>query len=243
MASNSFQIREFEASLEEYTTQLQQVDSALSQAPDNEELIKLKSDLEQLIGITQILGGQGSEGNVQSSESDKQTSGAKAPLTKGDRCLAIWPQDGKYYPGVIVDLTSGDGKCTVKFEYYNVTERVDIAQLRPNHNPPGSFKKRFEKSAMNNDRKRKRPDEKEYKKNKALKKEQKFKERDEASAKEIRKWQDFRSKTSKNKMISAKQKSSIFSVPDAIEGKVGVGTCNIGGKPMTAFEYPKTHKY
>eukprot|EP00800_Vazella_pourtalesii_P021865 TRINITY_DN828_c0_g1_i1.p1 TRINITY_DN828_c0_g1~~TRINITY_DN828_c0_g1_i1.p1 ORF type:complete len:258 (+),score=47.29 TRINITY_DN828_c0_g1_i1:36-776(+) len=242
--SNSFQMREFEASLEEYTTQLQQVESALLQAPENDELIKLKSDLEQLIGITQVLGGQGAEGNAQSSESEKQIIGTKAPMKKGDRCLAIWPHDGKYYPGVIVDMTSGDGRCTVKFEYYGVTERVDIAHLKPNLAAPGSYKKRFEKSIMNKDLKRRQlADMKEYKKTKALKKEQKFKERDEASAKEIRKWQDFRSKTSKGKNLSAKQKSSIFSVPDAIEGKVGVGTCNIGGKPMTAYEYPKTHKY
>ena len=243
MACNSFQNREFEASLEEYTTQLQQVETALVQAPDNEELVKLKSDLEQLIGITQVLGGQGEEGNTQSSEAEKQAAVQKN-WNKGDRCLATWSQDGMYYPAVIIDLTSGDGKCTVKFETYSATERVNISKLRPNNFEPGAYKSRYEKSILSDHLKRKRPGEmKEYKKNKALKKEQKFKERDEASAKELRKWQDFRSKTSKGKILSAKKKSSIFSVPDAIDGKVGVGTCNIGGKPMTAYEYPKTHKY
>ena len=241
MASNSFQMREIESSLEEHSTQLQQVESALEQTPENEELLQLKSDLEQLIGITQVLL-HGGDGSKRTSETVKQTGPVKCQWKKGDRCLAKWSKDGQHYSAVVIDMTSGDDKCIVKFESYKETERVSISDLKFNPLSEAEAKLEFEKRAHNE--KRKRPAEsKEYKKLKALKKEQKYKEKDEASAKEIRRWQDFRSKTSKGKMLSAKQKRSIFSVPDAIEGKVGVGTCNVGGKPMTAYEYPKTHKY
>ena len=30
-------------------------------------------------------------------------------------------------------------------------------------------------------------------------------------------------------------KKSIFATPDAVNGRVGIGTCGIGGKPMTEF--------
>ena len=40
------------------------------------------------------------------------------------------------------------------------------------------------------------------------------------------------SKTNKGKV-----KRSIFATPDAVNGRVGVGTCGIGGKPMTHYTH------
>lgn len=34
-------------------------------------------------------------------------------------------------------------------------------------------------------------------------------------------------------------KKSIFASPDVTDGKVGVGTCGVGGQPMTKFKMPK----
>ena len=40
------------------------------------------------------------------------------------------------------------------------------------------------------------------------------------------------SKTNKGKV-----KRSIFATPDAVNGRVGVGTCGVGGKPMTEYTH------
>ena len=32
-------------------------------------------------------------------------------------------------------------------------------------------------------------------------------------------------------------KKSIFATPEAANGRVGIGTCGIGGKPMTSFTH------
>lgn len=45
------------------------------------------------------------------------------------------------------------------------------------------------------------------------------------------------SKTNKGRV-----KKSIFATPDGDKGKVGVGTCGVGGKPMTAFQHQEKWK-
>ena len=45
------------------------------------------------------------------------------------------------------------------------------------------------------------------------------------------------SKTNKGKV-----KKSIFATPDAVEGKVGVGTCGKGGRPMTHYIHQEKWK-
>ena len=32
-------------------------------------------------------------------------------------------------------------------------------------------------------------------------------------------------------------KKSIFATPDTVQGRVGVGTCGVGGKPMTNYDH------
>jgi survival-of-motor-neuron-related-splicing factor 30 len=60
---------------------------------------------------------------------------------------------------------------------------------------------------------------------------------------EKQRWKDFTSKSlkTKGKPLSGKLKKSIFSVPDSTEGRVGIGTCNIGGKGMTDYNQPKSY--
>lgn len=50
------------------------------------------------------------------------------------------------------------------------------------------------------------------------------------------KWKNFSTTgTSKAKAFGAFTKKSIFATPDDPSGKVGVGTCNVGGKAMTDY--------
>jgi len=37
-------------------------------------------------------------------------------------------------------------------------------------------------------------------------------------------------------------KKSIFATPDAANGRVGIGTCGIGGRPMTDFSHAEKRK-
>ena len=45
------------------------------------------------------------------------------------------------------------------------------------------------------------------------------------------------SKTNKGKV-----KKSIFATPDHVNGKIGVGTCGISGKPMTKYTHQEKWK-
>ena len=44
-------------------------------------------------------------------------------------------------------------------------------------------------------------------------------------------------------MWTDKARKSIFATPDSIEDKVGVGTCNIGGRGMTGYEDQKKYQF
>ena len=63
---------------------------------------------------------------------------------------------------------------------------------------------------------------------------QRFKELEEERECEKKKWLAFTTKASKNKKVGVKNKS-IFASPDSVNGRVGIGTCGISGKPMTEF--------
>lgn len=71
-------------------------------------------------------------------------------------------------------------------------------------------------------------------KKKKQKKQQRFKELEEERESEKKKWLAFANKAVKNKKVGLKTKS-IFASPDSVNGRVGIGTCGIGGKPMTEF--------
>lgn len=97
----------------------------------------------------------------------------------------------------------------------------------------------------------------EYQKKKKQKKIQRFKELEEERESEKNKWLAFATKVcifSKGNKISVLitwlllscfpvflqkkggcLKKSIFASPESVSGRVGIGTCGIGGKPMTEF--------
>lgn len=71
----------------------------------------------------------------------------------------------------------------------------------------------------------------EKKKLKKLKLLQRDEEIEATCESEKNRWLNF----SKKMIKTGKTRKSIFASPDAPDGRVGVGTCGIGGRPMTKF--------
>ena len=74
-------------------------------------------------------------------------------------------------------------------------------------------------------------------KKKKLKKQIRMKEMEEEREVDKKKWVSFYAKNVKKKGGAIKK--SIFAAPDTVNGRVGVGTCGISGKPMTDYPTPK----
>ncbi|KFM81040.1 Survival of motor neuron-related-splicing factor 30, partial [Stegodyphus mimosarum] len=215
--------------LQSYQVQLQQVEAALTNDPSNEELLKLKKDLQEVILLTTELITANSEKatpTLSYEGSSKESSALQCRWNTGDKCLAPWSEDGQYYEAVIEDITE-DGQCTVHFVAYGNTDVSDLEHLRPldkEHDFPESSSK---------SRKQIIQAQKEYKKKKAQKKAQRMKQLEEEREKEKLKWHSFNAKAFNKK---GHVKKSIFASPDNINGRVGIGTCGIGGRPMTEFQ-------
>lgn len=223
--------------LQQYKLQLLQVEAALTNEPENEELQKLSKDLQDVIELTaELLKAQSGE----SSSSGKfDVHGGTWKV--GDKCQAPWSKDGQFYVAKIDEITE-EGQCTVTFEEYGNTEVTTLSILRPKEGlkHPGSEANILEMSEKLRSKKQHLQDIREYKKKKAQKKAQRLKQLEEEREVEKSKWQQFNAKaSSKNK--KGQVKKSIFASPDNVNGRVGVGTCGIGGKPMT--EYHQQEKW
>ncbi|KAI8438441.1 hypothetical protein MSG28_010955 [Choristoneura fumiferana] len=114
--------------LRNYNLQLQQVEAALLTDPQNEELLKLKGDLEEVIELTQDLiktqEGESKAANIHGSSNDDDVTAsllaaeeetehhALSQLHVGDKCLAKWKSDGI-------------------FDGYTTSEVVQIYDIKP----------------------------------------------------------------------------------------------------------------
>ncbi|XP_012265512.2 survival of motor neuron-related-splicing factor 30 [Athalia rosae] len=222
--------------LQNYKLQLQQVEAALTTDPNNEELLKLKIDLEEVIELTHDL--------VRSQQQEKrQANGmdAKDPILLavlankwkvGDQCMAPWSEDGKYYEATI-DAIGEDGAVNVTFNEYKNTDITMLGQLKSVAKRPASdwadqkSKKMQAAAVAGSDPNKQR----EYLKKKKQKKLQRFKELEEERESEKNKWLAFSTKTTKKGVV----KKSIFATPENVNGRVGIGTCGVSGKEMTKF--------
>ncbi|KAF0289451.1 Survival of motor neuron-related-splicing factor 30 [Amphibalanus amphitrite] len=149
----------------------------------------------------------------------------------GDKCSAIWSEDGQYYNALVDEVTS-DGQVMIHFVGFKTAEVTRLALLRDPlpEQPKAEDGAETSKSGRKTNR-----NQQEYLKRKKQKKVQRFKEMEEVREQEKSKWQQFNTKVSKKKNIKGYTKSSIFKTPEAVNGKVGVGTCGIGGRPMTSY--------
>ncbi|KAL0106584.1 hypothetical protein PUN28_016346 [Cardiocondyla obscurior] len=224
--------------LQNYKLQLQQVEAALTTDPNNEELIKLKFDLKEVIKLTHDL--------IKSQQQEKrQADGmdAKDPILLavlankwkvGDQCMAPWSEDGKYYEATI-DAINEDGLVNVTFNEYKNTDVTMLSQLKSVAKRPASDwadqkskKRKMQAAAVAGSDPNKQ---REYLKKKKQRKLQRFKELEEERELEKNKWLAFTNKSSKKGVI----KKSIFATPENVNGRVGIGTCGVSGREMTKF--------
>lgn len=223
--------------LANYNLQLQQVEAALLTDPENEELLKLKQDLEEVIELTKDLIKTQENESASSHHSTSNDDDVTATLLAaeqsvvserrgfgwrvGDKCLAKWKTDGIYYEALIEEVN--DDELKVKFDGYKSLETVplnDIRMLAPGVKRPASPEEG--KKGYSRD----------YLKKKKQKKQQRFKQIEEDRESEKNKWLNFKTKAFKKPGVVGK---SIFASPDNLTGRVGIGTCGISGKPMTEY--------
>ncbi|CAG0889073.1 unnamed protein product [Darwinula stevensoni] len=243
-----------------YKLQLKQVIAALQEDPQSEELNKLKSDLEEVIALTKdLVKAQSGELVLDDSAKKKETenneAGTAAGVTEedddeeiplepikdwkvGDRCRAIWSQDGQYYEAIIDEITE-DGQCMVKFMDYGNMEVLSLVLLKESK-APGKRVFADETSKVQGPQHPNKiisqKKQREYLKQKKMKKLQKYKELEQEREAEKHKWQSFASKV-KTGHKRGVIKKSIFASPETVQGRVGVGTCGVSGKGMTNFHH------
>merc|ERR1712072_669733 len=124
--------------IENYKEQLRQGEAALAIDEKNEDLLKLKDDLLEVITLTEELS-QINEvadevANTQAVASTSQHhdlgGSATAEWKVGDRVQALRQLDGQYHTGT-VDMIADDGvSCTVKFDNSGTVDIVKVATLR-----------------------------------------------------------------------------------------------------------------
>ncbi|XP_046885165.1 survival of motor neuron-related-splicing factor 30 [Hypomesus transpacificus] len=221
--------------LSSYKAQLQQVEAALSTDQENEDLMKLQKDLQEVIELTKdLLTAQPAEG---ASSASSDAAPLKHNWKVGDRCMAVWSQDGQVYEAEIEEIDGENRTAAVTFAGYGNAEVIPLQNLKPSEEGRHSDDEGMGKPKS---RKEQIAEQREYKKKKAQKKVLRMKELEQEREDQKSKWQQFNNKAySKNKKGQVKR--SIFASPESVNGKVGVGTCGIADKPMT--QYHDTSKY
>ncbi|RUO96268.1 hypothetical protein BC936DRAFT_142305 [Jimgerdemannia flammicorona] len=248
-----------------YRYQLQQVEEVLSADPTNAEMLKLKTDLTELIALTAQYVEQERHNNrlhngsaaknpyattvatedpLHSGSEPASPTTTHTPLTVGSMCLAKWSVDGKMYPATVTAVGGSDQVYSVVFKGYTDVEIVRPEDVRPmpaggSGAAAGKLGKRESVFDVGEEDKRK-------------KKPKRDKNAPKKVAEEVVKqkaWLNFATKTGgeekKKKKATATvvapiNKKSIFKTPDNPEGKVGV----VGsGRGMTQFAQRGKHVF
>ncbi|CAH8601815.1 unnamed protein product [Dicrocoelium dendriticum] len=197
-----------ELDLLNHKLQLQQVEAALELDKDNQDLKSLKADLEEVIRLSVELLGKSSDPH-------------EIEWHVGDHCMAMCSRDKLYYKATILEFL-GESSCVVNFETYDTTDVCQLSHLKPVTTvaPVSKKKKRDVKARAI-----------EKKKLKKIKLQQREEEIENLCESEKNRWLNF----SKKVLKIGKTRKSIFASPEALDGRVGVGTCGIAGRPMTKF--------
>jgi survival-of-motor-neuron-related-splicing factor 30 len=107
--------------LTNYKYQLEQVNLALEADKDNEELLKLKTDIEQVIELTVQLMPEETTSNKSKRNED---------LKIGDIVEAKYKGDGKYYEATIDTMSADRSFYVVTFLGYNESQNVTGKEIR-----------------------------------------------------------------------------------------------------------------
>jgi len=211
--------------------------------PESGELQKLKEDLVQVIELTRELITAAEPSAAAADANDKPaaataTSSSHSEVSHhsqhqpvkhwqvGEQCRALWPKDGAYYEATITEIYSSDNTAKVTFTKWtnsSVTASLGSLQLSTLG---------YTGSATSADKKAKLAAQREYAKKKKAKKAERYKEMEEKTEACKNKWQNFSNKGLGKKGFT---KKSIFKTPENTSGRVGVGTCGVGGQKMTEF--------
>ncbi|KAF2354705.1 Survival motor neuron [Trinorchestia longiramus] len=229
-------------SLKTYKIHLEQVQAALTSDPGNEDLLKLRSDLEEVIALTDNLSAAQSGAGVAATNSFEELAGSSnsEPPAKrwsvGDKCLAQWSEDKQWYKATIDAITS-DGMVALSFENYDASDVTKLSLLKDMNEAPLLLS-----ASVPGKGPRKRQVVEAQRQQMKKKKQKKFdrqKQIDEAHEQDKQKWQQF---TNKSKKLKGVTKKSIFATPDSANGRVGIGTCGISGRPMTDYTQAEKRK-
>ncbi|RUS22079.1 hypothetical protein BC937DRAFT_90493 [Endogone sp. FLAS-F59071] len=237
-----------------YQYQLQQVEEVLAADPTNPEMLKLKTDLTELINLTAQYVQQEKQIKQQQHKVSHATTVAdeepaspnspttpSKPLTVGSMCLAKWSADGKFYPATVSAIGGSAQVYSVVFKGYSDVEIVKAEDIRPMTEGNGTVggakggKRESVFEAPEDDKRKKKP------------------KRDKNAPKKVaeevvkqKAWLNFATKTGAdekkkkktNVVVAPINKKSIFKTPDNPEGKVGV----VGsGRGMTQFSQRGKH--
>ncbi|ESO86076.1 hypothetical protein LOTGIDRAFT_235650 [Lottia gigantea] len=229
---------DLQENLNTYKNQLQQVEASLTTDPDNEDLQKLRNDLQEVIDLTvDLISGQLAAATAEASGSTGgEAESASLPSlhwSVGDKCLAPFSEDGQYYEGVVEEILD-NGSCTITFSNYGNTDITQVSLLKPVESS-GAGGSRSDDKNKNKSKKDLIAEQREYKRKKSQKKAQRLQKLEEEREQEKNKWLTFNAKTF-SKTNKGRVKKSIFATSDITKGKVGVGTCGVSGKPMTAYK-------
>jgi survival-of-motor-neuron-related-splicing factor 30 len=141
MTDGGESIEQLNAKLVTYKEQLSQVDGLLSSDSTNASFIKLRTDLLEVVRLTEDLvkfrsgsadapSGTGARGSAAELEADLQpeTSSSTGDYTAGGKCEAFF--EGKWYAAHILEIKSGT-EFTVFFIGYGNTEELGSSAIRP----------------------------------------------------------------------------------------------------------------
>ncbi|KAG8997050.1 hypothetical protein FRB94_003459 [Tulasnella sp. JGI-2019a] len=238
--------------LETYQVQLSQVELALVSDPSNEELTSLRSQLKELISLTETALEQAEAATAASASTaassskskshDKTVAVSSVTFSAGDEALAKYSGDGKWYPARITSIGGAEDRrvYSVVFKGYNSTELVAAADVKP---LPASYAAADNAGPSTKKRKLTEEEEKEAARKK-VKNEKRVEVRAQKAAEQNGKqaaWQKFAKKgEKKGVVIAGLQGKSIFQSPDNAHGRVGVTG---SGKGMSDGVQRIKHKF
>jgi len=236
--------------LETYQVQLSQVELALVSDPSNAELTSLRSELKELISLTETALDQAEAASASAvassskskSQSHDKTTAVSVTFTAGEEALAKYSGDGKWYPARITSIGGAEDRrvYSVVFKGYNSTELVAAADVKP---LPASYNASDAAGPSTKKRKLTEEEEKEAARKK-VKNEKRVEVRAQKAAEQNGKqaaWQKFAKKgEKKGVVIAGLQGKSIFQSPDNAHGRVGVTG---SGKGMSDGVQRIKHKF
>jgi survival of motor neuron-related-splicing factor 30 len=120
------------------------VEAALLTDPSNQELLKLKADLEEVIELTKDLIQTQLEEQKKSSYIEPANSSSyeakydfksknRTPVRNwkaGDKCMAKWNEDGQLYDATIEAINYETGEVNVVFEAYQNRSTASLLELK-----------------------------------------------------------------------------------------------------------------